>query len=159
MSKNLEYIKDGKTEYCFAGNFEMLDKLECKGHDLSNIYTDLNTGKISLSTIVDILCASLYQVDKAEVNETSKEDIAKSIIERHGLQEAAMICQLMMTYAMVGSIKKSQINKDEIITGMMDQIIGSELMSLKNRGLLWMAHWVSSAVAACLIIRFSSLLT
>ena len=155
MAKNLEYIKDGKTEYCFAGNFDMLEKLENTGHDLAGIFNELSSGALPLLTISNILAASLQSKDAVNVLETDKAELIKSIIDRYGLQEAGIVARLMLSYSMVGSVKKHQMDRDEITRGLMSQIIGSESMSLKRRGLLWMAHWASSVVLACLI--FSAL--
>ena len=55
MANNLEYIKDGEIEYCFAGNFDMLEKLENTGHDLAGIFNELSTGALPLLTISNIL--------------------------------------------------------------------------------------------------------
>ena len=62
-----------------------------------------------------------------------------------------MIARMMLSYAMVGSVKKHQMDREEMIKGMMSLIIGSESMSLKKRGCVWMAHWISSVFVACLI--------
>lgn len=156
--KNLEYIKDGETEYCFAGDFDMLEALEGKGYDLSTVYRLVSEGSLKIQLITDVICASLRQVDKKDINETSKADIARAIIERHGLQEVSMICHLMLNHTMVGSKKKSQIDKDQMIHGMMDQLIGSESMTLKKRGLLWMGQCAISATLACTIISLLNLL-
>ena len=151
MAKNLEYIKDGETEYCFAGNFDMLEKLENTGHDLAGIFNELSTGALPLLTISNILAASLQSKDAVDVLETDKSELIKSIIDRYGLQEAGIIARMMLSYSMVGSVKKHQMDRDEIIKGLMSQIIGSESMSLKKRGLVWMALWGFSVLQTCLI--------
>ena len=150
MAKNLEYIKDGETEYCFAGNFDMLEKLESTGHDLAGIFNELSSGALPLLTISNILAASLQSKDAVNVLETDKAEIIKSIIDRYGLQEAGIIARMMLSYSMVGSVKKHQMDRDEITKGLMSQIIGSESMSLKKRGLVWMGHWLTSVFLACL---------
>jgi len=151
MANNLEYIKDGETEYCFAGNFGMLEKLESKGHDLAGIFNELSTGALPLEAIKNVLAASLHTKDAAEVLETDKPDLIESIIDRHGLQEAAMIARMMLSYSMVGSLKKQQLDRSEITKGIMSQVIGSESMSLRKRGLVWMGLWSFSILQTCLI--------
>lgn len=151
MPKNVEFIKDGDTEYCFAGDFDMLEKLEAKGHDLAEIFNTLCTGALPLTAITDTLIASLKTINSEPPQELSKSGTIKQIIEKYGLQEAAMIARMMLSYAMVGSVKKHQMDREEMIKGMMSLIIGSESMSLKKRGCVWMVHWISSALLACLI--------
>lgn len=150
MAKNQEFIKDGDTEYCFAGNFDMLESLEGKGHDLADIFNTISSGSLPLTAITDTLAASLHTIDNEEPAELSKIDTVKTIIEKYGLQEAAMIARMMLSYAMVGSVKKHQMDRDEMIQGMMSQIIGSQSMSLKKRGFVWMALSVYSVFLACL---------
>ena len=153
MASNLEYIKDGKTEYCFAGNFEMLERLESKGYDLAAIFNELSSGLMHLSTISDVLSSSMHTKNDAKVLETDKADLVKSIIDRYGLQEAAMIARLMLSYAMVGSIKKHQLDRGEMLSGLMSQITDSKSMSLKRRGLVWTALCTFFIVQVCLIFN------
>jgi hypothetical protein len=154
-----EYIKDGNDEYKFVGNFAFLERLEDKGYELTQLFSDMSSGSIKLGQVSDVVTASLTELNGEPVKETDKREIVTSIIERYGLQEAAMIARAMMVYAMVGSVKKSQIDKEEQIIGITSTIIGSESMTLKKRGLLWMAHWISSGLLAWLIFNASNQLT
>lgn len=159
LRKATEYIKDGADEYTFISDFDFLEALEDRGHCLSALFGNLSGGLLPLKPICDVLECSLSELNRTPINETSKADMIKVIIDRHGLQEAAMIARAMLAYSMVGSLKKSQIDRDEMIKGMLEQIIGSESMTLKKRGLLWMGHWLSSAALTCLIFSVYSLLT
>ena len=151
MANNLEYIKDGETEFCFAGNFGMLEKLESKGHDLAGIFNELSSGALPLTAITNVLAASLHTQNAVEILETDKSDLIESIIDRYGLQEAAMIARMMLSYSMVGSVKKQQLDRNELTKGIMTQVIGFESMSLKKRGLVWMGLWTFSIIQTCLI--------
>lgn len=132
----------------------MLEKLESKGHDLWQLFNVFAQGGLPFSKIVDVVSCSMEDLNNEKIKETDKAAIARDIIERHGLQEAGIIARAMLNYAMIGDKKKQQIDKGMQMTQAVEGVIGSPSMSLKKRGLLWAAHWLSLVVPVCLIIKF-----
>lgn len=103
--------------YKFAGTFGFIERLAIKGRDPAYIYDDLSSGLLPPIHIKNALSCSLEAVDGVDILE-GQDDVIVSFIEAAGLQESSMVARVLMSHAMIGSVKKKQIRLDEELKGL-----------------------------------------
>ena len=148
MSKtpNEEIVMDGDKSLRFVADFGALSQLDELGYDVNQLFTELSNGEMPIKKIHDILVCTISDVDEAQKSET-----IINMVNKYGLQEVSIVAQTMMSHAMLGSIKKSQLARRELVSGILDQFLPSPWTNLKRVGLLWVAMCATSTALACLI--------
>lgn len=150
MSKNPneEIFIDGDESLRFVADFGVMNALGDIGHDVNRLFSILSNGDMPVREIKDILVCSISDID-----EHKKESVVIDLINRHGLQEASIIAQMMLSHGLLGSVKKSMLARRELVRGILDLFHPSPSTSLKRVGLLWGVMCVISTALACLISR------
>jgi len=152
--KNEHLIQDDEETIRFVASWDNLFATQEAGNDLSELFSLLSGGAMPAKGILDVLVCTIADIDGDEVKESDKEQKCKDIIEHYGLQEASVIARMMLTASMIGAKKNYQIQQGQLIR----EFIPSRSMSLRKAGLLWVALSMSSAVAVCLIFKYSEML-
>lgn len=150
-SANEEVFRVGDKAVRLVADFGFLTAVNSHGHEVSKAYVDLSSGDISPIVVRDVLACAMVDIDDCQA-------FAESIIEEYGLQECAIMAQIMLSHAMIGDAKKRSIAKREAMASVLDQMIPSQSTSLRKAGLLWAACFVISTAAACMTTSALSLL-
>jgi hypothetical protein len=152
--KNEELITDGdKTLRFVADNGFGKAVNSLGGKDISQIFTDLSSGKLDIQDIENVIVCSLVDIDGEPVKEAEKVGIAQYIIDEYGLQECHQLCWLLLSHLMLGEKKSSKIAIKERNEAMMSAISGPS-MSLKKAGLLWAVKLTVSTALVCMISSY-----
>ena len=107
---------DGDS-YKFAGTLGFIKKVALKGRDPAYLWDDLSSGLLPPLNIQNILSCGLEQFNGDDVKD-NHDDIIDTFIERAGLQASAYLARVLLSHAMVGSVKKKQIRQSEQIEEM-----------------------------------------
>lgn len=103
--------------YRFAGTFGFLRKVASKGRDPAYLYDDFVSGLLPPVHIFNVLSCALEQFNGDDVKD-NHDEIIEDFIEKAGLQESAYVARVLLSHAMIGTIKKKQIRMSEEIQGM-----------------------------------------
>ena len=130
----------------------------CKmGRDITDIFSDLASGKLPVEDICNIMICSMHDIDGAEIKETDKKAIAEDIINKYGLQQCHQLAWVLLSHIMIGEKKSSEIDIAQRREAMTEKMNPGHSQSSKKVGLLWVAMWTSSTLLACMISSFYAL--
>lgn len=115
---------DGDS-YKFAGTLGFIKKVSLKGRDPAYLWDDLSSGLLPPLHIQNILSCGLECFNGDEVKD-DHDTIIEEFVERAGLQASAYLARVLLSHAMIGSVKKKQIRQSEQI----------EEMNLKTKNFL-----------------------
>lgn len=104
-------------EYKFAGTFGFIRKVALKGRDPAYLHDDLASGLLPPEHIKNILSCALEAFQGSEVK-TGQDEIIENFVEEAGLQESAYVARVLLSHAMIGSVKKKQIRMNEKVESM-----------------------------------------
>lgn len=150
---NQEVFQDEDRELVFVADFGFLVALNTMGRDVAYVFADLVQGLMPPEDIKNVLeCA--VQTDEGE-----EEGAVVGLINRYGLQECSILARLLLSHALIGDIKKSQVTATEKTRSLLDSLIPSRWENLRKLGLLWAGISLTSAGLVCLIFKYSGLLT
>lgn len=149
---NEETFKDGSRTLRFVADYGFLVSVSSIGRDAARIYIDLSEGTIDPECVRDILVCSV-----ADFEDDEKSSLIEDLITRYGLQECAIMAQIMLSHAMIGDVKKRNLAKGEAIQSLTNQLIPSRSKNFAKVGLLWAACCATSTLAVCLIFRILEL--
>lgn len=139
--------------YKFGGTFGFIRKVALKGRDPVYLYDDLTTGLLPPDHILNILSCSLEQVNGDDVT-SNHDEIIEKFIEAAGLQESSFVARIMLSHAMIGSVKKKKIREKDQIQGMQLKTKNFLSRNSKRLGLSLVATSLILIVLACM--NFSS---
>lgn len=161
MSKLTETFIDEqrKISYECTATWEFLERLERKQKDLIKCFNSLMSGGLPALIIKDTISCSLKSINNEPVKDAEREDIAKEIIENFGLQEASLLARDMISRAMVGNIKKSQMEEGQKVTALMDQLLLSKSTPFWKFGLGWAILLTASGAVGYLSSKLPMMLT
>ena len=149
---------DGKI-HVFKSDFDFLvDVKHASGIDPISIYNRFESDEGDAELVLSVLTCSLVSISGVDVIPEDREKICKDLITLKGLQEAVILCRYMMSYAMIGDKKKSQILSMEKTQLLIDQLQPSPLRNLKNHLLLWGYVMLLSGLCVCFNIKWLALL-
>ncbi|MCK5641225.1 MAG: hypothetical protein KAJ19_10520 [Gammaproteobacteria bacterium] len=144
---------DGKI-HIFKADFSFLvDVKHDSGIDPISIYNRFESGEGDAELVLSVLTCSLVSISGVDVIPEDREKICKDLITLKGLQESVILCRYMMSYAMIGDKKKSQILNMEKTQLLIDKLQPSPLKNLKNHLLLWAYVTLISGICACFSIK------
>jgi hypothetical protein len=145
MSSNrklgLEEVIVDKDLYLFKADFKFLQSLkENSSVDPMKMYESFSASEYDLDSIVDILSFSVISINKKPI--ANPKEVIEDLISRFGLQQCWMLCYTLLSDAMIGDVKKSELKLDEKI----QQLRRSNnflLTSLKKQPFSWVYQvWI-----------------
>ena len=145
---NQETIQDGDKEVSFVADFGFLVELNEMGRDVAFVFQDLASGLMPPAEVKNVLVCAIEHGGEEEVID---------IINRYGLQECSILARLLLSHALIGDIKKSQVSGMEKNRTLLDSLIPSRWENLRKLGWLWMAITASSTALVCLIFSYYGL--
>lgn len=147
----LQEVIVGNELYLFKADFKFLQSLkENNSIDPMKMYESFSAGECDLDLVIDILSFSVISVDKKDIVNDKK--TAEELISRFGLQECWYLCFKLLSDAMIGDVKKSELRLDEKIQRLRG-LNNSLLTNLKERPFLWVYQaWI---FGACLWVSFN----
>lgn len=137
--------------YKFAGTFGFIEKLALKGRDPAFVFDDLSSGLLPPTHIKNALSCALVAVDGEDIT-TGHDDLIESFIEEAGLQDASLVARVLMSHAMIGSVKKKKMIDGEELTELHLKSKNFLSKNLKKAGLLLVAI---TAISAALVLMTS----
>lgn len=156
--KGIEEVDSNGVRYLFKSDFGFLALLR----EMTNESLFITSEKISENdpvAVMNVLSCSLIGKSGDNVDEFSleqKQNVIKEFITLHGLQECNILASTMLTYAMIGDIKKKQISNHQTTANMIDGLLISPSQIFRNHVLLWVYVSTISGISTCLIIKLLS---
>ena len=145
---------DGKI-YVFRSNFDFLVEVKAdSGVDPMMIFNRFESDEADPLLVLSVLTCSLVSISGVPVIPDDREKICKDIVDLKGLQEAVILCRHLMSYAMIGDKKKSQILNLEQTQMLLDQLLPSPLKNFRNHLLLWGYVMLISGICVCINIKW-----
>lgn len=146
----MQEVEVGEDLYLFKANFKLIQDLkETNSSDPMKIYETFSTGACDVDAVVDILSCSIYSINDKPVSGSEK--IIEELINQFGIQECWMLCFRLLSDAMIGNVKKSELQMDEKI----QQLRKSRnflFTSLRKQPFSWMYQvWI---FGVCLWVSF-----
>jgi len=130
-----ESVDVGGVDHLFKADFSFLAELkeEAKA-DPMDIFSGFASGASDPILVRAVLVSSLVSIAGNELVDADKRNAIEKMITEYGLQEAWILAQHMLSYAMIGSIKKSHLGSLE----KMNQALGGSLwMNSSSRLFRW----------------------
>lgn len=149
---------DGNKAIRFISDNGFGKSINMMGKDISAIFSDLSSGLLPVQDIENILVCGIHDIDDIEVKEADRVIIAQQIIDDYGLQECHQLAWVLLSHIMIGKKKCSAIDVRQRREMMIQNLIPGLSTNSKKAGLLWVAIWISSTIAACMTSSFLNLL-
>lgn len=141
--------------YKFAGTFGFIERLAVLGKDPAYIFEELSSGSLPPTHIKNVLSCALETIDgKDIIGDNDKSDVVERFIEAAGLQDSSLIARIMMSHAMIGSIKKKKMREGEEIESLFLKSKNFRLRNLKRAGLSLAVITLISAIVISMISYF-----
>ncbi len=139
-------------KYKFSGTLGAMETVCHFGRDITKVHKSLGDGEIVPSDIKNILWACLATVDGKDVENSNSEAFAVEMVEDFGLQECAVLCQMLIHHALIGNVKKKQMRLSEPAIGM---IMRTKTILSANSRKLGLALVVASLISVALVCTSS----
>lgn len=151
-----EAVEVDGSDYLFKADFAFLAELKDESEvDPMVIFSAFASGESDPLLVRAVLISSIEAVDGLPLVDSDKRVIIENMITLYGLQEAWILAQHMLSYSMIGSVKKSQLGNLE----KMAQVLGgSHWMNSKNLLSRWALPLTIIGVSVCISISLSGLL-
>lgn len=146
----MQEVEVGKDLYLFKANFRLIQDLkESNNSDPMKIYETFSTGACDVDAVVDILSCSICSINGKEVS--GSKEIIENLVDQFGIQECWMLCFKLLSDAMIGNVKKSELQMDSKIQQLKKS--GNFLStSLRKQPFLWIYQaWI---FGTCLWVSF-----
>ena len=144
------------VDHLFKADFAFLAELkDVAKEDPFRIYSTFATGEGDPDTVRSVLIASLVSVDGVNAPDNIRQETIEDLITRFGLQEAWILAQHLLSYAMIGSIKKSRLGDLEKMTQSLGGLNWVSLKSLQSR---WALPLMIFGGSVCISTSLSALL-
>ena len=145
--------------YVFKSDFSFLAELkQVTGVDPLQIYQRFAEDEGDPDLVRDVLRCSLVSISGKEVEPEKRQSIAEDLITLKGLQETVILAQYLLSYAMIGDKKKSQMRTMEQNQTILDALSPSPWKNSRNHLLLWGYVALISGLCACLNFKLYGLL-
>ena len=105
------------NSYKFAATNGFIKRVALKGRDPAYLFDDLSSGLLPPNHISNVLSCALEKKNGLDVTDKHNE-VIDQFMEDAGLQESAHVARVLLAHAMIGNVKKKQINQGETITKM-----------------------------------------
>lgn len=148
-----EVVSGDGHVYRFAGTFGNIEAISFVCGDPGALYTRLIDGELPPADIRSVILCCLEECDGQPVDSNTREPIAVGFVESFGLQDCSLLCRHLLSYGLIGDVKKKQIEQQSAIEGLTRSLNPSTLRGFVALGLLWAAISGTSVLAACLIMR------
>lgn len=150
-----EVVTGNGHSYLFAGTFGNVEAVSfaCDA-DPGEVMRRLYDGETPPGDIRSVILCCMEERDNEPVTEHNREEYALEFIEDMGLQDASALAQHLLSFALIGDVKKKQIASAAAIRGMLWRLNPSTLMGFAALGSLWAATTIASALLVCLILRY-----
>ena len=152
MSNNkylgIEEVLCDDDNYIFKSDFAFLATLDQEIGDPLDLQIEITSGRCEPKKIKGIMAASLQSKNGKTISDVDKE--IEELITRNGLQDCWLLCRHLLSYAIIGDVKKSKLRKLE--PNKLTQLITEPFLleSSRNRRLLWVYHLVISGLCVCI---------
>ncbi len=147
------------VKYLFAGTFGNIEAYSYACGEPFAFYQSLLEGELPPTKIHALLECCLSEVNAKEVPDMDKQEIIENFIEQAGLNDSAVMCRHILTHAILGDIKKKQMDRQkdlhQLKTKMIRRLRLLNLMSFGNRGLLWVMICATFLISLCMILMFN----
>lgn len=160
MSSNkilgIEEVFCEKDSYIFKSDFSFLAALDQEVGDPMELHVEIINSRCDPEHIKSIMVASLKTKNGEQVKSIPNE--VEELITRNGMQECWLLCRHLLSYAIIGDVKKSKLRR--LKPSKLTQLITEPFLleSSKNRQLLWVYHLLISTVCVCISFSLFALL-
>lgn len=148
-----EVVSGDGHKYRFAGTFGNIEAVSFVCGDPGALYTRLIDGELPPADIRSVILCCMQECDGQPVDSTNRETLAEGFVEAFGLQDCSLLARHLLSYGLIGDVKKKQIERQAAVEGMIRPPNRSTLRASVLLGLLWVATCATSTIAACLIMR------
>ena len=105
----IERISCDKDEYTFKADFSFVSLLEQNVADPLVIYEEFASGGCSPERIKEVMSCSILTKNGKDISNVESE--IEELITRNGLQDCLHLSTLLLSYAIIGDVKKSKLRK------------------------------------------------
>lgn len=149
-----EIFDDDGQSIRLVADFGFLCSVNSLGRDVALVFTDLANGLTPPEDVRNVLVSAAV-----DVPESDRVEYIEALITRYGLQECAIMARVMLSHAMIGDVKKSAIDRAEVVRGILEAALPSQSTSFIKAGSLWAGTVAASTLAVCLIFSYAGLHT
>lgn len=151
-----ESVDVGGVDHMFKADFAFLAELKDEAkEDPMRLFASFATGESDPNMVRAVLVSSIVSVDGVALPDNIRQEVIEELITRYGLQEAWILAQHLLSYAMIGSIKKSRLGDLEKMTQSLGGLSWLSLKSLQSR---WALPLVIFGASVCISTSLSVLL-
>jgi len=156
-----EEIIVGKDHYLFCANFRFLaDLKDALPTGPMAIFNALSTDEdASPEHIKQVFCCSLKTVNGKEVSADKMDEVVEEFITLNGMEMSWVVAQHMLSYAMIGDVKKSEIQELEKKRMLLEKLTIFRSASSRSQLSLWVYRLVIFGTFVCSSFSLISLLT
>jgi len=147
-----ELITGNGHAYVLAGTFGNIEAAGFVCGDPALLFARLVDGEMPPGDIRSVILCCLEEVDGVPVDENSRSDMATEFVEDFGLQDCSMLCRHLISYGIIGNVKKKQIERSETVRGLVRKLRLSTLTRSGRRGWWWAASCATLIAAVCLTL-------
>ena len=156
-SENEEIVSGNGHEYKFTGTLGGAETLSLIGNDVMLVLAGLQSGLLNVTDIKNCIKCFITHRDGSKVDENDLDDIVVEFIEDFGLQECSVLARMLITYAVIGNLKKKQIANQETTTTIIEKLSLSRSTISRKLGWLLGGGLAISATLVCAILYVSNL--
>lgn len=149
-----EVVGGNGKQYRFAGTFGNIEAASFLCGDPAEVFLELAEGATPPTTIRSIILCCIEDVDGEPVTDNTRDDFATEFVEDFGLQDCSLLARHLLTHAIVGNVKKKQIDRGEKLEGLRRKLRLSILTASGRRGWSLAALLLILAGLACTIFRY-----
>jgi len=145
-----EVVTGNGHKYRLAGTFGNIEAVSLAVGDPSQLFVRLADGGMPPTDIKAVIACTLEEIDGQSARELDREAEAVRFLEDFGLQDCSLLARQLISHAIIGDVKKKQIDHSEAIQGLSKRF---RLTSFVPRGWSWAAILIVSALPAYMIFR------
>ena len=140
-------------EYLFSGTIGNIEAASFVAGDPAQLYSDLNDGKLPPTKVRAVITCCMIEVDGKPVVDLDLEAEAKAFMDDFGLQDCSYMARRLMSHALIGTVKKKQLEREETATGLIEKLPRFRSMTSAQVGWSWVAISIALGISACMISR------
>lgn len=149
-----ETVTGNGHRYVFSGTFDNIEAASFVCGDPGDLMRRLCDEELPPADLRSIILCCMDERDGAPVSANDREQYAVEFVEDFGLQDCALLAKHLLSYGLIGDVKKKQIELSETVRGLIRSPNRSTLKAFAALGLLWAVTCVTSAALVCWILRY-----
>lgn len=146
-----EIVTGNGKKYLFSGTIGNIEAVSFSCGDPGKLYARLCDGDLPPTEIKAIIKCTMLIVDGIDISELDLDAEVKQFIEDFGLSDCASLCMHLLSHAIIGDVKKKQLERRKKAKGMLRKCRHLILTSFARAGWLWGAILIVSIISACTI--------